>query len=291
MKTTITNHLKVRVIIGLATLTLMSWLNVACGQKSGSVDQYLESLPANLELKEPVPQKYLMTAVYYNKDIYGNFFNKTQVKGEYTRGLEDGYVKWNNVSAAESDQLAGVFPEGQNLDYMENFKYKPLEDMLNEEAFEGFPVNGPYNINSKNLVWDMMGFEAFAWEFLDSLKINRNYAPAGLSGKVQLAGAGYFENRNIKLCWVGISKINGKLCAVIQFTAMDNPLEIDTEVNGMEISMKGRSHYWGNILVSLEDKQIEHAILYEDVVMKMNFSGSQDQLMNTTREIYLEKLN
>jgi hypothetical protein len=72
---------------------------------------------------------------------------------------------------------------------------------------------------------------------------------------------------------------------------MDKPLEIDSELSGMKIAFKGRSHYWGNILISLEDKQIEQAILFEDVVMKMNIPGVQIEIMNTTRELKVDKLN
>lgn len=291
MKTTITDHLKVRIIIGLTLLTFMSWLNFACGQKHNNVDQYLKALPTDLELKEPVPQKYLMTAVYYNKDIYGNFSDKTQVSGEYTRGLDNGNVKWNKVKIASSNQLYGAFPEGQLQEYMEDFLYIPSEEIVSESTFAGWPENNPNDFNSKNLVWDIMAFEAFAWEFFDSLQLNHFYAPAVLKAKVDLAGSGYFENKNIQLNWSGITLMKGEYCAVIQFFAMDNPLEINTEINGMEISIKGRSHYWGNILVSLEDKQIEDAIMYEDVVMKLNIPGMQDEVVNTTREIKLDKLN
>jgi len=291
MKTRTTNQLKVRILTGLALLILMSWLNPAYAQRHGSVDQYLKTLPSDLELKEPAPQKYLMTAVYYNKDIYGNFSDKTQVSGEYTRGLDDGYVKWNNIRIAGSNQLDGIFPEGQLQEYMEDFRYKPSVDMVGESAFAGFPVNNPYEFHAKNLVWDMMGFEAFAWVYYDSLQLNHYFAPAGLKGKVDLAGSGNFENKNIQLNWAGITKMNGELCAIIQFLAMDNPLEINSEINGMEISIKGRSHYWGHVQVSLEDKQIEGAILHEDVVMDMNIPGIQNGLVNTTRELKLEKLN
>lgn len=282
---------KVQITVVLSLITVMLYLNFSYGQRPGKVDQYLESLPTDLELKEPVPQKYRMTAVYYNKDIYGNFSDKTQVSGEYTRGLDNGNVKWNNVNISMSDQLDGVFPEGKLQEYMEDFLYIPSEDMVNEAAFEGFPINNPYDIYTKNLIWDMIGLEAFAWEFWDALQLNHYYAPENLKGKVNLAGSGYFENKNIQLNWVGITKMNGELCAVIQFLALDNPLEINTEINDMEISIKGRSHYWGNVLVSLKDKQIEEAMMHEDVVMKMNIPGMQNEVVNTTREIKLYKLN
>ncbi len=101
-----------------------------------------------------------------------------------------------------------------------------------------------------------------------------------------MAGQGSFENKDIKLTWTGISKQNGELCAVIDYRTMNNLLEVSYE--GMD--MKGRSHYWGTIWVSLKDKQIEHAVLYEDVVMEMNLPGqTQKQIMNSTREICFKR--
>ncbi len=288
MKTTCMYPKKVQITIMLAFLTVISCLNFSYGQRSDKVDQYLEALPSDLELKEPVPQKYLMTAVYCNKDIYGNFFDKTLVSGEYTRGLNDGYAIWNNVRIAQSNLPDGKFHEGQNQDYMENFQYVPSENMVDESAFRDFP---PMSFHAKNLVWDMLGIEIFAWFYFDSLKLNRVYAPSDLSGSVPLAGEGFFNNKNIELTWIGISKMNGELCAIIQYSAMDNTLEMNSGDNAMSFSAKGRSHYWGNVWVSLEDKQIEYTVLYEDVVMDMQFSESNNQIINTTRELKVEKLN
>jgi hypothetical protein len=291
MKTTIIEKAKLAVISGWVCLFSVSLLTGASGQSNPGIDQYLNGLPRGLELTEKTPQKYLMTAVYYNKDIYGNFSDKVQVTGEYTRGFPDGTVKWNNVRIAQSKELDGVFPEGTKQEYMENFSYKPDESMVNQEAFEGFPKNNPEDFLVKNLIWDMLGFEGFAWGYYDSLKLNCVYTPKSMNGKVDLAGSGYFENKNIKLLLSGITKINGETCAVIQFLAMDNPLEINTEFNGMKITVKGRSHYWGNILVSLEDKQIEQATLNEDVVMKTDIPGVQTDFTDTTRDLKVEKLN
>jgi hypothetical protein len=55
--------------------------------------------------------------------------------------------------------------------------------------------------------------------------------------------------------------------------------------------MKGPSHYWGNIWVSLSDKQIEHATLREIVSAEMQFPGQTGkQVMSITREIEMKKL-
>jgi hypothetical protein len=291
MKASIIENPKIMVKSGLISLSTVFIFTTAFSQDDCKTDKYLQGLPAGLELKEEIPQRYLMTVVYYNKDIFGNFSDKTQVTGEYTRGFSDGTVKWNNVRIAASNQLDGQFPEGEKQEFMENFRYTPHENMVSESAFEGFPENNPFDFHYKNLIWDMMGFEAFAWAFYDSLKLNRSYAPEELKGKVDLAGSGYFENKNIQLTLTGITRMNEEVCAVIQFLAMDNPLEAEIEMSGMKISFKGRSHYWGNVLISLEDKQIEQATLYEDVVMKMDIPGMQTDITNTTREIILDKLN
>ena len=81
--------------------------------------------------------------------------------------------------------------------------------------------------------------------------------------------------------------MNNELCILIQFLAMDNPLE----VNMGTITGKGRSHYWGNIWVSLKDKQIEYAVLHEDVILDMQITPDQKQLVDATREIKFEKIH
>jgi len=259
-------------IIGIAT----------SGQKKIDSNVF-ETLPQNLVLNDEV-QKYLVITDHFNGDIFGHFYNKTRVKGEYTRGLPGGKAKWNNVTVANSIQRDEDFPQGEGLAYMENFSYKPSADMLKPEAFPGF---GAYSAYAKNLVWDMMGVEGFAWYYWDSLRLNEAFDASNFNGKLDLAGQGSFENRNIILTWTGVSKRHNELCATIEFRTLNNPLEYAES----EMSMKGRSHYWGTIWVSLEDKQIEHAELYEDVTMEMNLPGqSGKQIMDAVREIQFIKL-
>jgi len=241
------------------------------------------SLPQNLELKDEL-QKYVVTTDHFNTDIFGNFFNKMRVKGEYTRGLGNGTVKWNNVSIAMAMSRDAEFPTGNPVDYMENFTYNISEDMLKPEAFATFGENSAF---TKNLVWDMMGIEGLGWATWDKLQLNVPYSAKEFNGKLDLAGKGSFENKNIIITWTGISQRNGEPCAVIEYRTFNNPLEYAGE--GM--ALKGRSHYWGTIWVSLEDKQIEHAVLYEDVIMEMNLPGQTNkQIMDATREISFLKV-
>jgi hypothetical protein len=258
----------------------------AAGQKTGKTD-FLSSgkLPAGLKLLEKGAYRYEMVADYFNHDILGNFQNKTEVKGIYTRGLDGGKVSWNNVTIAQSASKDQAFPAGEKQDYMEGFTYDPASDMMKESSFPGFPA--ATGVFGKNLVWDAMSFEVFAWIYYDSLVLNTPYEARQFNSELNLEGLGTFENKNIILTWTGISKMNGKPCAVIEFNAMDNPINFKSDF----FEMKGRSNYWGTIWMSLTDKQIERGVLYEDVNMEMKMGGQdKSQLLNTSRKIDFDKL-
>lgn len=253
--------------------------------KENSDSDVAETLPQNLELKDEL-QTFKVTTTHYNGDIFGNFFNKQQVYGEYTRGLPNGKVKWNNVTLATSMSMGrdAEFPEGVSINYMEDFTYHPDGNMIKKEKLESFTEHSAF---TKNLIWDMLAIESFAWANWNELKLNEPYSNPEMNGKVDLAGQGYFENKDIQLTYTGISLRNGERCATIEYRTMNNPLEVNYE--GMD--MKGRSHYWGTIWVSLEDKQIEHAVLFEDVILEMVLPGqTQKTIMNATREISFVKV-
>lgn len=270
----------------LVILVLTSGLMAFSQKKTDStVAEYLASgiLPQSLELKDE-PQKYVVTTDHFNTDIFGNFFNKMRVKGEYTRGEEKGKAKWNNVSIAMAMTRDAEFPSGTPVVYMEDFSYNLSGDMLKPEAFATFGENSAF---TKNLIWDMMAIEGFGWSSFEKLKLNEPFADERFNGKMDLAGQGSFENKDVQILWTGISQRNGEQCAVIEYRTFNNPLEY----SGDGMSMKGRSHYWGTIWVSLIDKQIEHAVLYEDVVMEMNLPGqTSKQIMNAVREISFVKV-
>ena len=57
---------------------------------------------------------------------------------------------------------------------------------------------------------------------------------------------------------------------MIDYTALMNPFEL---ANG-GMTMKARSHYWGQIWVALADRQIEYATLYEVVAGELKLPGA-----------------
>ncbi len=245
----------------------------------------LRRLPSGLTLKEVKPYSYEMITDYYNHDILGNFINKMQVRGIYTRGIENGMARWNDVTISQAQSLDQPFPSGTKQEYMEGLSYNPNENLLNLEAFKKFPMTT--GIFARNLIWDVLSFEVFSWTYYDSLQLNIPFTATKMNRKIDLDGMGSFENSDIQLTWTGISTFNNKICAVIEFLAMNNPLDIKTDL----MVMKGRSHYWGTVWVSLTDKQIEHGILHEDVNMDIKINGQEkSQLSNSTRKIEFIKL-
>jgi hypothetical protein len=248
-----------------------------------TVEKYLTHLPKDLKLKEPSPQSYRFTCDYYHVTPTGQFIRKQRVAADYVRALPDGKVRWSNVTFAEAKGLDDPFPGGEKQPYMEGFTYRlvDLPNMLKPEFFPGFP---PSAVIAKNLVWDTHMIEQFGQDHLGDLKLNE---PCRLqSGPVDLplAGAGTFRNRQVELTWLGLTQINNELCALIRYHSFLNPLNLS--VSGL--TMKGKSNYWGEIWVSLEDKQIEHATLYEEVTLQRE--GQQaPQVITVFRKGTLEK--
>lgn len=76
---------------GLLMSLLVIVPSVSKGQSEKAViKKYFRELPA-----VPVSitlQKYRMTAVYTNRDLYGNFTGKQKVTGDYTKGMKDKFL-------------------------------------------------------------------------------------------------------------------------------------------------------------------------------------------------------
>jgi hypothetical protein len=227
------------------------------------------SLPQRMAVKDNGPRTYRVTMDHTVSGTTGQVVQRQRVSGEYTRGLPGGYAVWKNVTVAESNGPAEISGPGQKREFMEGFRYRTggaaLDETMTPEFFRSFP---PAAIFERNLVWDMGMIELFGQDQFEHLKLNAPYRV--LSGQdVSMPGVGKFQNRDVYLTWIGRSHRNGEDCAVIAYHAYFNPLEIANA--GM--TLKGRSHYWGEIWVSLETKQIEYATLQEDVLGEMTLGG------------------
>jgi hypothetical protein len=242
-------------------------------------------LPSGTTVKDNGPRTYRFTVDYNTANRTGEIVHRQRVTGEYTRGLSGGDVMWKDVAQADADGPTGAFGAAKTRDFMEGFRYpNDLSATMKPDFFKAFP---PTAVFERNLVWDTGMIEQFGQQFFGQLKLNVP-VHAAANETVHMPGVGVFNNRDIVLEWIGLSRRNGSDCAVILYQAFFNPLEI---VNA-GMSLKGRSDYWGEIWVSLATKQIEYGTLYENVMGEMTLPGqAAPQLISVLRRGELEPVN
>ena len=268
----------------LISLLILLSLNVQGQSEKAVIKKYLNKLPDHQIVK--AQQKYKMTAVYTNRDLYGNFTGKTRVSGDYTMGLTGDSAMWENVYIANSNSFSDPFPQGTKQEYMENLKYFSSSKMLDKESFKNFPSTAE-TVYARNLVWDMMMIEGFAWKHTDSLRLNRYYIIHPQSAPFDMGGIGKYSHDNIQIRWTGISEMNNEICAIIEYRAVDNLLEINMD----QIKGKGTEQYWGTTWVSLKSGIIEYADTYSGTIQELQVKGMDNKfLAKTIREIKVEKI-
>jgi hypothetical protein len=223
-------------------------------------------LPHGTVVKDAGPRTYRFTVDYDSANATGEVVHRQRVTGDYTRGLANGEVEWRNVGVADVDGATAAFPPAQKQDFIEGFHYPAgSPDTLKPDFFKSFP---PTAVLERNLIWDTSMIESFGQSFFDQLKLN---IPLHISTDqdVNMPGVGTFHSRDTVLEWVGRSERNGQDCALIDYRAFFNPLQI---ANG-GVTIQGRSDFWGEIWVSLATKQIEYATIYEHVIGQMKLPG------------------
>ncbi len=234
------------------------------------------SLPQDTSVKDNGPRTYRFVVDYNTANTRGEIVRRQRVTGEYTRGLPAGEVSWKNVTDVAVNSPTDPFPVANKLDFMEGFRYpNNLGDTMKPDFFKAFP---PTAVMERNLVWDTGMFEVFGQEQFAHLKLNEPFHYI-INQNMNMPGVGNFKNSDVVLVWTGRSQKNGQDCAVIEYRAFFNPLDIS---NG-GLLLKGRSNYWGLIWVSLATKQIEYATLYEDVLGELTLPGQPMQVMDVVR--------
>lgn len=240
----------------------------------------LPSIPMNNSLK-----RYRMTAIYTNRDLYGNFTGKMRVQGDYSKNVGSDSAHWNNVTISSTNDYSASFPAGTKQEYMENLKYIPSSKMLDKNAFSKFPAKTEA-VFAKNLVWDMLAIEEFAYKYIDSLKLNKYYIIRPKEG-FDMGTVGKYTHDNIQIRWIGISEMNNELCAVIDYRAIDNLLEINMD----QVKGKGTEQYWGTTWLSIKTGAIEYADTYSGTIQEIQVKGMTNKfLVKTIREIRVDKI-
>ena len=269
-------------LIVIGGFTFCAALSLLGHSQTQPLSNIVWRLPQGLAVKDTGPRTYKFIVDYISANSRGDIFQRQRITGEYTRGLPGGEVVWKNVTHATANGPTAPFGAAQKCDFMEGFRYHgDMNSTFKPDFFKGFP---PTALMERNLIWDTAMLEMFGQNFFDRLKLNEPYHAIS-NADADMPGVGKFHNRDVVLEWVGLSKRNGAECAVIEYQAFFNPLEI--AAGGM--TMQGRSDYWGQIWVSLATKQIEYGTLYESVMADLKLPGQNaPQLVNIFRSGSLE---
>ncbi len=224
------------------------------------------SLPRGLAVIDAGTRTYRFTVDYETTSPQGVIVRRQRISGEYSRGLAGGEVEWKNVTNSEADGATGPFGAAQKREFMEGLRYRnDLGVTMQPGFFKAFPATA---VIERNLVWDTGMIELFGQRYFDKLQLNQPYH-AMSNQSVRMPGTGTFHNRDVQLEWVGRSYRNGQDCALIDYRAFGNPLDVDA--GGM--TLRARSDYWGQIWVSLKTRQIEYGTLYENVAGELTLPG------------------
>lgn len=256
-----------RIRKALLVVSFLCELRIVPGQTSAQlVGRPTWSLPQGRKVKDAGPRTYQVVINSSSANPRGDIFQRQRVAGEYIRGLPAGQVMWKDVTLASVDDATSALGPAHKLDFMEGFRYRDnLGSTFAPDFFKGFPATA---VMERNLIWDTGMIEIFGQEYFSSLKLNEPYHAIS-DQSVKIPGIGTFRNRDVTLEWVGYSQKNHELCALIEYQAFFNPLVVAMG----DMTMKGRTDYWGQIWVSLRTKQIEYGTLYENVTAELKLPG------------------
>jgi hypothetical protein len=251
------------------------------------IDKYFKIIPSDIKVQNSEIQEYDVTLKWQNLNaISGNKINCSAVKATYIVGLDNDSVSWKNVSLAQIDDFKQTQYKGTDLLSFNDFSYKAMDTaFLSENFYKNIPIE--QRDLAKWLVSDAVQMQGLAWYVFDSLEFNKEFVPKQLKNfDVKFEDWVIFTSRYQKLIWSGISKYNNEICAIVKFESYYNPVEIDNK----QMHVKGRSLYYGEMWISLIDKQVEYASMFEDVIMKLTSSMFTDeQLIDLQREIAFDK--
>ncbi|MEN8125911.1 MAG: hypothetical protein ABFR32_12370 [Bacteroidota bacterium] len=268
-------------------LAFMLVSNCLLAQNS-NIDKYFLINPTEIKARNTGIQEYDVTLKWQNLDaINGTEINCNGVKATYIIDLENNTVGWKDVSIAKINNFNQKQFQGNNLPSFNDFSYKALDTaFLKEDFYKNIPPE--QQDLAKWLVSDAIQMQGLALYVFDSLEFNKEFVPELLNNyDIKFENWVTFSSRYQKLIWSGITKFNNEICAVVKFESLYNPVEIDNK----QMSVKGRSLYYGEMWISLDDKQVEYASMIEDVIMKLQSSlFPEDQLIDLQREIIFNKI-
>lgn len=269
-----------------ASITIVMTTNLLLAQ---NIDTYFSLKPGDITIHNSTSQEYDVTLKWQNLDaIHGNKINCNAVKATYLIAPKGDVVSWKNVRLAQIKDFQQKDFEGVDLPAFDSFTYNAFDTaFLSEQFYEGIPRE--QQDLAKWLVSDAVQMQGLAWYVFDSLEFQKEFYPEMLKDyDITFENWVSFSSRYQKLIWSGITKHNNEVCAIVKFESFYNPVKIDNE----QMVVEGRSLFFGEMWISLQDKQVEYASMVEDVVMKLKSSLFPDEkLIDLQREVVFDKVN
>lgn len=230
-----------------------------------------------------------MTLKWQNLDaLSGKVINCNGVRATYSIEPDQNRARWKDVYLASLKDMNQEVAGGSRLKAFDEFSYSAMDTaFLAEAMYRNIPPE--QQDLAKWLVSDAVQMQGLAWYIFDSLSYNKEFMPKLLEGfDISFKNWVTFSSRYQKLIWTGIGRHREEICAIVKFESLYNPVEIDNET----VHMNGRSLYYGEMWISLEDKQVEYASMAEDVVMKLTGSRfPEGPFIDLQREIVFSKVN
>ena len=89
----------------------------------------------------------------------------------------------------------------------------------------------------------------------------------------------YFKNGEITLALKGLSLVNEKTCAMLEYDSGESSFYVVIKpMANMEVTTKGSSHYWGDIYKDLTGGWIQKANLHELVISETTVPGMNNKI-------------
>ena len=231
---------------------------------------------------------YRMTVDFKRRDLNGRLNVYDIISGKIIQISQQSVIE--NAFQLADVSVIGISEQGQskqNIDELEGLNFKIQGDNFTSlDFYKDFPPAHVERI--RTFIQDKVAFEAWGLMYLDSLILNIPFYPSLFQNQqADFEQSVNFNTQKLNITWLGYSKINGKDCILVYFKSMYSPFLVDND----NMTVNGRSCFWGNIWIFPDTRQIEYATMNEDIVSHLKLKGNNfEQQFTTQRELIYERI-
>ncbi len=243
--------------------------------------------------------KYALDGTHQGWDVYRLYLrcipaNKTSLKGDEYTCLKfivqlsnspeisiPSLANWKyffSLTANAKDEKGQVFG-------IDHSKFERLVD----ENGKALPVENTYHVY--NAFIDFHSMSVFAEKTSEGKGVQdlkrigqkiihaASFSQPPVNLGSQVAEGSYFKNGEITLAFKGLSLVNKKTCAILEYDSGESSFYMLTKpFANMEVKTKGSSHYLGDIYKDLNGGWIQKATLHELVISETVVPGQTNKI-------------